>query len=61
MSCYIDVNDNLNTLNILKNLFTIYDRVMVLKLYVDYDDNELKNKYLIAANTHNNKLLNEAS
>ena len=42
----------------MKNLFTIYDRVMVLKLYVDSDDNELKNKYLIAANTHNNKLLN---
>lgn len=56
MSCF-DNSNTLNTSNILNNLFTIYDRVMVLKLFVDSDDIELKNKYLIAANTHNNKLL----
>jgi len=31
---------------------------MLLKLFVDSDDNELKNKYIDAVNTHNNKLTN---
>jgi len=60
--CDIVNNSNLNTfhsntLYILNNLFTIYDRVMVLKLFVDCNDNELKNKYILSANNHNNKLV----
>jgi hypothetical protein len=31
---------------------------MVLRLFVDSDDDELKNKYVQAADSHNNKLLN---
>jgi dUTPase len=39
-------------------LFQLYDRVMVLKLYVDLSDNNLIDKYREAANNHNNKLYN---
>jgi hypothetical protein len=46
-------NSNLN------NLLNIYDRIMLLKLYVDDEnDIELKNMYLNAANSHNNKIFN---
>ena len=34
-----------------------YDKVMILKIYVDSDDNELKNIYINAANAHNNKII----
>jgi len=38
----------------------MYDKVMVLKIYVDVDsnDNQLKNKYVTNANGHNNKIIN---
>jgi dUTPase len=39
-------------------LFQLYDRVMVLKLYVDLSDNNLIDKYRESANNHNNKLYN---
>ena len=48
------VNNN-NTI-LLNNLLGLYERVMVLKLFVDSDDNDLKNKYFNAADSHNNKL-----
>jgi len=45
--------------NYLWPLLSIYDRVMILKLYVDDDtDNELKNVYINAIDNHNNKLIN---
>jgi len=47
-----------NTSQILHNLLGIYDKVMVLKLFVDSYDNNLRNMYFAAAETHNNKLLN---
>jgi len=40
----------------LLTLLERYDKVMVLKLFVD-GDNELKNKYFEAVNNHNNKIL----
>jgi dUTP pyrophosphatase len=40
----------------INNLLNIYDRVMLLKLYVD-DDYELKNMYLSATRNHNQKLV----
>jgi dUTPase len=46
-----------NLSNHLNQLLNIYDRVMILKLFVDDDSDELKYKYLNAANKHNNKLL----
>lgn len=44
--------------HVLNRLLNIYERAMVLRLFVDSDDNELKNKYIHAADNHNNKLLN---
>ena len=42
--------------NELTNLLTLYDKVMVLKIYVDGDD-ELKNMYHNSVNAHNNKIV----
>ena len=48
------VNNN-NTI-LLNNLLNLYDKVMVLKLFVDSDDDELKKIYLKAVDKHNNNL-----
>jgi dUTP pyrophosphatase len=45
------------TTSILNNLLQKYDRVMILKLFVDSNDNTLKNKYINAAYSHNNKIV----
>jgi len=52
-------NNDLNNNNIYntKNLLNIYEKVMLLKMFVDTTDNELKNMYSEAANIHNNKVL----
>jgi dUTP pyrophosphatase len=42
------------------NLLEKYERVMVLKLFVDSND-ELKSKYFEAVQIHNNKILNDPS
>ena len=44
--------------NISRDLLKTYEKVMVLKIFIDSDDNELKNTYHCAANNHNNKLQN---
>lgn len=49
---------DLQTFDIMNNLFAIYDKVMVLKLFVDSNDTELKNKYFNAALAHNNNISN---
>jgi len=46
------------TEKILGNLHNKYDKVMILKLFIDTDDVVLKNKYLEASEKHNNKLFN---
>jgi len=49
-------NQSADTLNLLLN---VYDKVMVLKVFVDEQTNDnLKYKYYEAAANHNNKLLN---
>jgi dUTP pyrophosphatase len=45
-------------LNLQQSLLQIYGKFMLLKLFVDTDDNEMINKYIDAVNTHHNKLLN---
>ena len=50
-----------NNINLLNHLLNIYERVMHLKLYVDSDDNQLKNMYYMAADNHNKKLQNTNS
>lgn len=48
-----------NDSNVIKEaLLNIYDRVMVLKMFVDVEDDNLIDKYIEAASSHNNKLLN---
>jgi len=42
----------------INTLLNIYDRVMVLKLYVDVNDINLIDRYREAANNHNNNLFN---
>jgi hypothetical protein len=47
--------NNNNTI-LLNNLLRVYEKVMVLKLFVDSSDNNLRNMYFSAADRHNNKL-----
>ena len=50
--------NNNNTI-ILNNLLNVYDKVMVLKIFVDSEDNVFKNMYDSAMNKHNTKLENK--
>ena len=52
MSNFVSKNNRV----LLNNLLNIYDKVMVLKVFVDSDDNNLKNMYYTASDRHNNKL-----
>jgi dUTPase len=47
-----------NNMNLLTQLLNTYDKVMHLKLFVDSDDNQLKNIYFNAADNHNKKIQN---
>jgi len=49
---------NLQKSQILKHLLKTYDKVMVLKMFVDTEDNILKNKYYYAAQEHNDRIVN---
>ena len=51
-----NTNDN-NGQALLPNLLNIYDKVMVLRVFVDSDDDRLRDMYRNAAIAHNNKLL----
>ena len=51
-----NTNDN-NGQALLPNLLNIYDKVMVLRVFVDSDDDHLRDMYRNAALAHNNKLL----
>lgn len=42
-----------------KLLDSYYDKVMVLQVYVDTEDNTLKNMYYAAATRHNEKIMND--
>jgi hypothetical protein len=45
---------------ILKRLLNLYDKTMVLKIFIDSTDNKLKNMYSAAVYRHNNKLLDNS-
>jgi dUTPase len=49
---------NLKTTLLKLNLLNYYDKVMVLKVYIDNSDHELHNKYVTAVINHNNNLSN---
>jgi dUTP pyrophosphatase len=50
-------NTNDNNGNPLASLLNMYDKVMVLRVFVDSDDDRLRDMYRNAAIAHNNKLL----
>lgn len=50
-------NTNDNNGNPLAGLLNMYDKVMVLRVFVDSDDDHLRDMYRNAAIAHNNKLL----
>jgi dUTPase len=50
-----------NLASIVQNLLSTYDKVMVLQLFVDSDDEELRNRYLEHAQTHNEKITQTTS
>jgi dUTPase len=52
---------NNNTATTVARLLTVYDKVMVLKVFVDSDDMNLRDTYYSAANNHNERLLNNIS
>ncbi len=56
-----DNNGNSNPAGLLNLLLNIYDKVMVLKVFVDSEDDQLRDMYLNAALAHNNKLLTNPS
>jgi dUTPase len=60
MSEYLNNNININnfTYDIVNNLLNIYDKVMVLKIYVDANDEGLRDEYIDAAMKHNLRLIN---
>jgi dUTPase len=45
---------------ILKRLLNLYDKTMVLKIFIDSTDDKLKNMYSTAVYRHNNKLLDNS-
>jgi dUTP pyrophosphatase len=47
--------DNIN----IYRLLNIYEKVMVLKVFVDTDDINLRDNYIESSYNHNNKMLNE--
>ena len=53
------INNN-NSVHIVQELLTIYDKVMVLKLYVDSNDQNLFYNYLNSALDHNNKVFHQS-
>lgn len=53
-------NSNSNTtlfINTVNSLLNTYEKVMVLNVFVDSNDENLKHTYINAANTHNNKVI----
>lgn len=57
MSQFSNSNTNNIICNAIDNLLNTYERVMVLKIFVDSNDENLKFTYVNAANSHNNKVI----
>jgi len=54
-------DNNANTQSLLPALLNMYDKVMVLRVFVDSDDDHLRDMYRNAALAHNTKLLTNMS
>ena len=57
MANFLNRSDNIVFINTVNNLLNTYEKVMVLNVFVDSNDDNLKNTYINAANMHNNKVI----
>jgi hypothetical protein len=57
MSQFFNSNSNSIITNAIDILLNTYEKVMVLKIFVDSNDENLKFTYINAANNHNNKVI----
>ena len=57
MAQFYNSNSNNIISNAINMILNTYEKVMVLKLFVDSNDENLKHTYINAANTHNNKVI----
>ena len=57
MAQFYNSNSNNIICNAINMLLNTYEKVMVLKVFVDSNDENLKFTYINAANTHNNKVI----
>ena len=57
MANYLNNIDNILFINTVNNLLNKYEKVMVLNVFVDSNDENLKHTYVNAANSHNNKVI----
>ena len=57
MAQFFNSNSNNIISNAINMLLNTYEKVMVLKVFVDSNDENLKHTYVNAANTHNNKVI----
>lgn len=57
MAQFFNTNSNNIITNAVHMLLNTYEKVMILNLFVDSNDENLKHTYVNAANTHNNKVI----
>jgi hypothetical protein len=59
MAQFFNTNSNSNSIisNAIHMLLNTYEKVMILNLFVDSNDENLKHTYINAANSHNNKVI----
>ena len=57
MAIFLNNSNNTLFINTVNSLLNTYEKVMVLNVFVDSNDENLKNTYINAANTHNNKVI----
>ena len=57
MAHFFNTNSNNIITNAINMLLNTYEKVMVLKVFVDSNDENLKHTYINAANIHNNKVI----
>ena len=57
MTQFLNNSNSTNFINTVNNLLNTYEKVMVLKMFVDSNDENLKHTYVNAANIHNNKVI----
>lgn len=57
MANFLNNSNNILFINTVNSLLNTYEKVMVLNLFVDSYDENLKHTYINAANSHNNKVI----